>query len=159
MKKVTVGSIGFVVVLVAAAVLAGPFTDVDVAKYQGPTGLKALTVVLDANNALIEGGQGIDTTAQSATNGQAVTLSTGQVVFSGIGGAAESTNTITIAYNASATVPRLVHLVVSSASTNLIAIADSGSVALSAAWLGDDNDTLTLMSVGTNWVEVARSNN
>jgi hypothetical protein len=151
MKKETFGLIG-VLVLFGVAVMAAPFTDTDAAKYQGKTGIKALTEVIDANNALIEGGNGVDTTAQSATNNQAITLSTGQVVINGIGGANDSTNTITIAYEASSTVPRIVRLVVNSASTNLITLADSGSVALSAAWIADNNDTLTLMSVGTNWV-------
>lgn len=59
------------ILIVAGISLAATFTDVDVAKYHGKTGLKALTTVIDANNALISGGT-LDQTQ--------VTLATGAII-------------------------------------------------------------------------------
>ena len=92
----------------------------------------------------------------SVTNGQAVTLSTGNYVVTGIGGGDNTTNTITLA-NAKA--GQLVVLVVEGSSSNLISIADSGNTLLTGAWIGDNNDTITLLGVGTNWVETSTTDN
>jgi len=57
-------------------------------------------------------------------------------------------------------VGQLLLLVVNSASTNKIGLADSGNCKLSAAWVGDADDTINLIATGTNtWVEVGRSAN
>jgi len=95
-------------------------------------------------------------TALNVTNGQVVTVAAGIYNLNGIGGADDSTNTITIA-NATAGVKTL--LLVNAASSNLITIADSGIMALSGAWLGDNNDNLTLLGVSTNWVEIGQVDN
>lgn len=95
-------------------------------------------------------------TTTSVTNGATVTPTASVHILNGIGGANDSTNTVTLA---SATNGQRLTLIVASASTNLITIADSGNCALSGAWLGDNNDTLELIGVSTNWVEVGETNN
>ena len=64
--------------------MALTLTDVDTAKYHGKTGLKALTGVIDSNNALIEAQSEVGT----CTNGQTITFA---AVFA-------STPVITLAY-------------------------------------------------------------
>jgi hypothetical protein len=54
--------------IVGGLVSAITFTNVDTAKYHGKTGLKALTSVIDANNALIE----VQSEAGTCTNGETV---------------------------------------------------------------------------------------
>jgi hypothetical protein len=43
--------------------------------------------------------------------------------------------------------------------TNAGELLDSGNVKLSAAWTPNDNDTLTLVFDGAEWIETARSSN
>lgn len=43
--------------------------------------------------------------------------------------------------------------------TNLCELADTGIQKLSATWTCAQYDTLTLVSDGTNWIEVARTDN
>jgi hypothetical protein len=95
-------------------------------------------------------------TTASLTNGATLTASSSVYVISGTGGANDTTNTITIA---NATDGQLLTLIVDSASSNLITIADSGNVSLSGAWLGDNNDVISLIGVSTNWVESSASDN
>jgi len=103
-------------------------------------------------------GYTIDTgTALNVTNGQPVSLTGGVILINGIGGADDSTNTITV----SGTVGTETRLIVAAASTNLITIADSGTVYLSGAWLGDNNDVIDLYvrTATTNVVEVGSVDN
>lgn len=100
------------------------------------------------------------TPAQSAsvTNGQAVTVSNGFLILTGIGGANDTTNTVTLS-NPGAVGQRLT-VAVATASTNLITFADSGNMALSSAWLGDGNDTIDLVGLTTSlWLQVSESDN
>ena len=92
----------------------------------------------------------------SLTNGAVLTASSSAYVISGIGGADDTTNTITVA---NAVDGQLLTLIVAPASTNLITIADSGNMSLSGAWLGDNNDVISLIGVSTNWVEASASDN
>lgn len=92
----------------------------------------------------------------SVTNGQTVAPTLPLYVVTGYGGADDTTNTITLA---NAVDGQSLTLIVDGASSNLITIADSGIAMLSGAWLGDNNDSITLVGVGTNWVETAESNN
>jgi fibronectin-binding autotransporter adhesin len=50
-------------------------------------------------------------------------------------------------------------VVLTNVGTDVITIADDGTTMLSADWAGGQYDTLTLISDGTNWLELARSNN
>lgn len=100
-------------------------------------------------------------TTHSVTNGKPVTLTAASpyVFLNGIGGANDTTNTITLA------LPYPVGcewtLIVASGSTNLIALADSTTVvALGTNWVGDATDTLRLYSVATNvLVKLSASDN
>lgn len=114
---------------------------------------------LDVNgNADFDGTFTLSGSALSVTNGQAVTVGAGCYVLNGIGGANDSTNTITLAAPAAA--GQLCYLVVATASTNLITIADSGTVAASGAILMDFNDTAVLLAVDTStWTLVSESDN
>lgn len=95
--------------------------------------------------------------AMQVTNGQAITVTKGVYVLEGTGQTDNFTNTVTLA---NAGTPGLeVTLIVKSDSSNLITIADSGIMALSGAWVGDNDDVLRLYSVGTNWVETGEVNN
>jgi len=97
----------------------------------------------------------------SVTNGAAVTLSasTPNVILTGIGGAANTTNTVTLA------LPYPLYqtftLTVASGSTNLVTLADSTTVlSLGSAWVGGPTDTLTLFTTATNMaVKVSSSDN
>ena len=95
-------------------------------------------------------------TATSVTNGAVLTPTASVHVLTGTGGANDTTNTVTIA---DAVDGQLLTLIVSATSTNLIGLADSGNLSLSSAWVGDNNDAITLRGVSTNWVEVSASDN
>ena len=92
----------------------------------------------------------------SVANGAVLTPAYGVYILDGTGQADDYTNTITLA---NATSGKALTLVVAAASSNLIAIADSGNCELSSAWLGDNNDVINLIGVGTNWVERSASDN
>lgn len=96
--------------------------------------------------------------AQNATNGQAVTLSYGVVEINGIGGANDSTNTVTLA--APAAGGKVVVVVVATTSTNLITIADSDPVLASGAVLLGAGDTATFVSTASKkWALVSEHDN
>jgi hypothetical protein len=96
-------------------------------------------------------------TALSVTNGQEVTLASGKYILTGIGGANDTTNTITLV--APDTPSAVAWISVASASTNLVGIADSGTFAGSGDLLLDANDTAILYSPTTNaWLETPSDN-
>ena len=102
----------------------------------------------------------IASTALSVTNGQSVALAAPVYIITGTGGANDTTNTITISNVSAAMVGTKITLVVDSASSNLVTIADSDPCYLSAAWIGDNNDTLEMYVVATNrLVETSKSDN
>jgi len=154
MSRVLIGITALL--LVAAVAFAASFDDVDSATYHGKTGLKKLTAKIDSNNALIEAGNQT-VTSQSVTNGQAVTLSSQVTILTGIGGANDTTNTITLAHTAD----RAYTIVVAAASTNLIQIDDDGTTAaLGSDWLGDGTDSIMLYSISaSSIVKLSSSNN
>ena len=114
---------------------------------------------LDVNgNADFDATFTLSGSAQNVTNGQAITVAAGCYVLNGIGGANDSTNTITLAAPAAA--GQRVVLTVATASTNLITIADSGTVAASGAILMDFNDCCELVAVDTStWLLLSESDN
>jgi hypothetical protein len=134
--------VALLVCSVAGVVLAQGFTQKEI---RNP---RRMEVVMDTDECA--------SVNLSVTNGQAVTLSYARYILTGVGGANDTTNTITLA---NATDKARVTLIVSAASTNLITIADSAPAALSAAWLGDNLDAIVLEGVGTNWVQTSGSNN
>ena len=109
-----------------------------------------------SGNITYAGTVALTMTDQTVTNGYELTVAERCYVLTGSGEQDNGTNTITLA-NASDGV--LVTLVVAGDSTNLVSIADSGIAKLSGAWLGDNNDSITLLGDGTNWVEVGQTDN
>jgi len=129
----------------------------------GVTSVAATTVTAttaNATDANIAGALTCDATSLSVTNAQIVTLTKSVYNLTGIGGADDTTNTVVLANVAPAMVGAKITLIVNSASSNLITIADSAPGYLSAAFLGDNNDTIELYVVATNrLVETSKSNN
>ena len=127
---------------------------------------KRLKVWLEANASDVQTrvtaveGAVIASTALSVTNGQSVALAAPVYVITGTGGADNTTNTVTISNVSAAMVGTKITLIVDSASSNLVTIADSAPCYLSAAWVADNNDTLEMYVVATNrLVETSKSDN
>jgi len=146
--------------LLAAVVLLGALCDavtlsrVKIGLFGSPQARVLNNVIGEAETAITVNTQ-TQTTA-SLTNGAALTASSSVYVINGIGGANDTTNTITLA---NATDGQLLTLIVDSASSNLFTIADSGIMSLPGAWVGDNNDVISLIGVSTNWVEASASDN
>lgn len=145
-------------VAVVAAVATADFTDVNAPQYEGKTKQAKVNEAIDANFAKLENGIGGGATAISVTNTEAVTVSAGVYIVSGIGGANDTTNTITLV--APTVAGQKVTLLVATASSNLITIADGTTVAASGAILMDGNDSCVLQAVDTStWVLLTESDN
>jgi hypothetical protein len=143
---------------VAIGANAQSFTDLNSPQYEGKTADKARNTAIDANFATIEAGTAGGVTAANWTNSQAITVAAGVYVVSGTGGANDTTNTVTLV--APTVAGQEVTIMVATASTNLITIADSGTVAASGAILLDFNDVAVLRAIDTStWVLVSESNN
>lgn len=96
--------------------------------------------------------------AVSVTNGQEIALDENLIVLDGIGGANDTTNTITIATPYPEN--QIFNIVVDPDSTNLVLVADSTTVlALGADQLLDGTDTLVIMTYGTNTASKIGGNN
>jgi hypothetical protein len=155
-QKTILSLIAFVVV--ASVTVNAAFTDVNQKAYWGKTNIKPLTAAIDANFASIEAGTGGGATALSVTNGQPITVSAGVYIVSGIGQANDSTNTVTLVAPTAA--GQKVTIIMATATTNLVTIADSTTVAASGAILLDANDTAVLQAVDTStWCLISESNN
>ena len=140
------------------SVSAQSFTDLNAVAYRGKIKQKQMLSALDANFATIEAGTAGGVTAANWTNSQAIPVSAGVYVISGTGGANDTTNTVTLV--APTVAGQEVTIMVATASTNLITIADSGTVAASGAILLDFNDVAVLRAIDTStWVLVSESNN
>jgi len=99
-------------------------------------------------------------TASTATNGEAITLTAGINTITPQGGANDTTNTCTVADVAAADVGKSYTVVLAGGVTNLLGLADSGNLKLSAAFVGDEYDVVKLLAIATNvLVEVERSDN
>ena len=150
--------IGTIAVLLVAAGMYAAFTDINSPQYYGKINIPKSHEAIDANFAKLESGVGAGATALSVTNAQAVTVAAGVYVVSGIGGANNTTNTITLA--APTVAGQKVTLLAATATSNLIAIADSGTVAASGGIELDGNDTAVLQAVDTStWCLLSESNN
>ena len=153
----------FTIAILAALVGIGSasaqsFTDLNDKAYRGKIKQKQMLAALDANFATIEAGTAGGVTAANWTNTQSVTVSAGVYVVSGTGGANDTTNTVTLA--APTVAGQQVTIMVATASTNLITIADSGTVAASGAILLDFNDVAVLRAIDTStWLLVSESDN
>lgn len=88
--------------------------------------------------------------AQNVTNGQPVTLVAGKInMLNGVGGAANTTNTITIANFAADDVGKITYLANDKTATNLVAIAKTGNFYGDAIELGA-GDSMMLIPAATN---------
>ena len=97
-------------------------------------------------------------TAIAPTNGEAITVADTVYLAIPTGQANTYTNTVTLANPAVA--GKLVTFVVGSTATNKLGLADSGNLALSAAFAGDANDSITLLAITASaWAEISRSSN
>lgn len=97
----------------------------------------------------------------NVTNGEPFTVSEPVHVLTGISNADGATNVITLANCSAALVGQKFTLIVGNG-TNLVGLADSGNLRLSAAFNGATNSysTITLYAVATNiFAEVCRSAN
>ena len=155
MKKALLIMVG--VCLLACGVFAA-FTDIDNAQYYGKINIPKTHAAIDANFGKLESGVGAGATALSVTNGQAITVTAGVYIVSGIGGANDTTNTVTLV--APTVAGQKVTFIAATATSNLIAIADSTTVAASGAILLDGNDTAVLQAVDTStWCLLSESDN
>lgn len=99
----------------------------------------------------------VGTSSQYVTNGQlAVVLQPGVNIITPRGQADVFTNTVTLA---NATPGYRYDIIVASAASNLLEIADSGNVRLTATFDGNANDVLSLYGYSTNYVETGRNEN
>lgn len=99
----------------------------------------------------------VGTSSQSVTNGQlAIVLKPGVNIITPYGQADVFTNTVTLA---NATPGYRYDIIVASAASNKLQIADSGNVRLTDAFTGDANDVLSLYGYSTNYVETGRNAN
>ena len=96
-------------------------------------------------------------TSTSLTNGGTLTATASLHILTGIGQADNFTNIVSIANPTVA--GQSLQLIVSATSTNLIGLADSGNLKLTGAAVLDNNDTITLRAVGTNWLETSKTDN
>lgn len=148
------GLIALALLAMVAGLVNGGSLFTDVTSHSTPKMVTQINTALDALEDNIDG----KATALSVTNGQAVTVGARAYVVSGIGGANNSTNTITLVAPTAA--GQTVTFVVATASSNLVTIADSTTVAASGAILLDGNDTCELIAVDTNtWCLIAESDN
>ena len=155
MNKITkIFSVVLMAVVACAVVQATTLSRVKTSMF-GPSKTRVLNNVIGETETALTATTRTQTTA-NLTNGAVLTATSTVYVISGTGGANDTTNTITVA---NATDGQVLTLIIDSASTNLITIADSGNMSLSSAWLGDNNDVISLIGVSTNWVETSASDN
>jgi hypothetical protein len=124
-------------------------TDVDTAKYQEPTGLKALTTVIDANNAMIETSINNPTNSNTAVFSSNITVkvgSTSTTLHNAGTGAMTTPGTLTV--NGAAT---FTSTVIATGKVTMAAIP-----ALSAAVGTANNVTVTITNAPTGTDTVAK---
>ena len=132
------------VMLVACVAFAGKTSTISMRQVRDPIQLQSW---LDAAP-----------TALSVTNGEPVTVAASTYIVSGVGQANNYTNTITL--SAPSAAGQMLTLIVATASSNLVTIADSTTVAASGAILLDGNDTAVLRAVDTStWCLISESDN
>ena len=116
-----------------------------------------LTIDKISAEVVTTSGQSVSTAGTaSPTNAAVITPASDVLIVTPIGQANDFTNTCTIA---NAVAGQYLQIIVSGTATNLLGLADSGNLKLSAAAVLDNNDSITFRGVGTDWVETSRSNN
>lgn len=113
--------------------------------------------IADSSTKTLTGIQYLTPTSMNVTNGQTITVSSSHIVFNGIGGAADTTNTII--FPASAAAGQVLYCSVATGSTNLVLVTDSAPVYSSGTPMGP-GDGQFFLSVATNkWIQMGGSNN
>jgi hypothetical protein len=153
MKRITYAILG--ALLVGAVVYAGTLTtSLTQRQVRDP---RQLETILEDNFTELDSRTDA-ATALSVTNAQPVTVAAGVYVVSGTGQANNATNTITLVAPTAA--GQSVTFIAATATSNLIAIADSGTVAASGTIELDGNDTAVLRAVDTStWCLISESDN
>jgi hypothetical protein len=146
------------IVLCLGGLALAEITTINSPQYYGKTNIPKAYGVIDANFSAITSGVGAGSTSLSVTNGQPVTVSGSFYVLTGIGGANDTTNTVTLSNPTAA--GQTLEIIVATASTNLVKLADSGNVAGPGDLVLDANDTAVLKAVDTStWCVQSTSNN
>lgn len=170
MKKILIGFCSFAAVIgIALADMANtatvlPYIDAETLNVSGVATVATLVATsgsiptVAATTSVTTPKTILTASSQNVTNGQVVTLTGSYNVLTGIGQANAFTNTVTLAPAVDGT---YAIIAINSASSNLIAIADSGRAVLNGAieMVGASNTTLSLIGRSTNWVELGRSVN
>jgi len=100
----------------------------------------------------------LDGTALNVTNDQVITVSAGTYILNGIGSPDDTTNAVTLVAPAAA--GQIVTFIMATATSNLVSIADSGTIAATGALVLDANDTAVFQAVDTStWCEIGTSDN
>jgi len=123
----------------------------------GTTGTFSSTLTAQSGFTVSDGLVKLTPTSQTVTNGEEITVADGVLILTGSGMPNDNTNILTIA---NGNIGDLVRIVVASDSTNLVGLADTGNLKLTAAFNGDNNDNITLYFAETNvLVELSRADN
>lgn len=96
-------------------------------------------------------------TVSLTADNQVITLTDERLILLSSDNTTATNRTFTLV--ASSIVGNLVTIIFTSAGATTAEFADTSIQKLSAAWTPQQYDTLTLISDGTNWIEVARSDN
>lgn len=148
MRNILVG-----IMLMVATVASAQYTPTSVESASTVTGTKTFSGQIKVSGLDIK-----VPTATSLTNTAVLTPTAPLHILSGIGGANDTTNTVTIANPT--VVGQELTLVVAGASTNLIGLADSGNLKLSEAAVLDAYDVIKLVATeAAVWVEVEKKDN
>ena len=99
-------------------------------------------------------------TEVSLTNNSTLTISASRYKIVGTGSAIPNTNTVTLTDPSDDNLFVILEIAVSGNPTNnLILIVDGGNTRLSGDWLANTNDTLTLISNDSLWIEIGQTDN
>lgn len=113
--------------------------------------------IADSSARTLTGIQTITPTAMNVTNGQTITVSSSHIKLNGIGGAADTTNTII--FPAAAAAGQILYVSVSTASTNLVLITDSAPVYSAGTVMGAGDGQFFVAQATNAWIQMGGSNN
>lgn len=145
------------IVLILAGVIglaiAADYTPQSIESVATITGAKTFS-----GKVLTTGLAGDTPTSTSLTNGAVLTVTAKTHIISGIGGVIGTTNAVTIANPTF--VGQELNIIMATSGPNLISLADSGNLKLSAAFVGDNYDVISLKATeAAVWVEIGRTDN
>jgi len=136
--------IAIVAVLAAGVVSAQTFTDIDSPQYEGKTKTAKRSAAIDANFAIVEGGQQTTATVANGAGIATQTVATATIVLE-----PSAVNTQRFAAASAVTLVTIKN----NAATNVIIDIAAGDTTLG------DNDTIVIGFLGSEWIKVAGSDN